>query len=120
MKVIRETVTVLTDPTAGEVSLILSGWRITLGAEEAELLARGLATGLERLRAAPRPKSAGPPEPPAAARNTSANADRAGGEAIQHIVAPLTPDPEAIQQRARALIQASIRDKGPARDESSG
>ena len=113
MKVARETVTVLTDPAMGELSLIFSGWRLTVTADEADMLARGLASGLEKLRSTQRPKGGTPAEPAAAARNA------AGRDEAQHIVAPLASDPEAIQQRARALIQASIRDKGPApRDES--
>ena len=116
MRVVREIVTVLTDPATGEVSIVLSGWRITLTADEADLLARGLANGLEELRGAQRPESGATPELRSPGRSSAGSPDREP----QHIVAPLATDPEAIQQRTRALIQASIRDKGLSlREESS-
>lgn len=89
MKVTREIVTVLSDPAAGEVNVVLSGFRITLTADEAFLLANGLARCLAQRR-----------EPATAETSGPAESEDAAVES------------EPAQQRTRALIQASIRDKG--------
>jgi|SRR5690348_4724798 hypothetical protein len=107
MKVTQEVVTVWADPLAGEVNFVLSGFRITLSAEEATHLANALAEGVDRLRQAPMPTvaSAVPampaPNPPA---------DPAADGPTGH--SPTAAETEAIQHRTRALIQASIREKG--------
>ena len=87
MKVTQELVTVLADPAAGEVNVVLAGYRLALSAEEAAALAEGLAAGLGRLR-----QAQAPAEP--------WQVQRAPGEA------------EAMQSRTRALIQATMREKG--------
>jgi hypothetical protein len=88
MQVTQELVTVLADPVAGELNIVLGGYRLALSAEEAASLAEGLAAGLERLRQA----AVQPSEP--------WQVQRAPGEA------------EAMQSRTRALIQATMREKG--------
>ncbi len=90
MRVTQEAVTVLANPVAGEINIILGGLRITLSADESALLAGGLVNGLEQLRAMAKAEAA-MPETWGVGR-----ADEA----------------EAMQQRTRALIQATIRDKG--------
>ena len=85
------------------------------------MLARGLASGLEQLHGAQRQRAASTAEKSGPAGSLAGGLGRGARDEGQHIVAPAAADPEAIQQRARALIQASIRDKGvPLRDESSG
>jgi hypothetical protein len=91
MQVTQELVTVLADPLLGEIHIVLAGHRITLSADDASLLARGLASSLERLR--------GPTAP-----------EPHGAEPWQVERAP--SDAEAMQQRSRALIQATMREKG--------
>jgi len=90
MQVTQEVVTVLADPLLGEVQIVLAGYRILLSAEEATLLAKGLAASLERLHLHAAPAAS--PEP--------WQVDRAPADA------------EAMQQRSRALIQATMREKG--------
>jgi hypothetical protein len=96
---------------AGEVNIVLSGYRISLTADEAAQLARGVLNCLGRLRwgeqraagpAAASPLPASLPEaPPRAATKDDA----------RPAVSPV-PGSDAVQQRTRALIQASIKDKG--------
>jgi hypothetical protein len=96
-RVAREIVSVLPDPVAGEVNVVVSGYRISLTADEAASLARGLLNSLGQLRWGEK-RAAGQPaaSPPATGLPE----------------APAAIEPEVAQQRHRTLIQASIRDKG--------
>ena len=94
-RVAREVVSVLPDPVAGEVNVVVSGYRISLTADEAALLARGLLNSLGQLRWGEK-RAAGPP---------LSNLSVAGPPEA-------AAEPDAAQQRHRRLIQASIRDKG--------
>jgi hypothetical protein len=105
MRVTREIVTILADPVAGEVNVVFPGFRVTLTAEETAQLASGLTGGLEQLRAADKPEATSASEsatPPSAGRDDS----------VRPFVSPTAAETELVQQRVRALIQASIRDKG--------
>ena len=111
-RVAREVVSVLPDPVAGEVNIVLSGYRISLTADETAVLARGLLNCLNQLhwgekRAAGQstaiPSTNSSPEPP----RTFAK-----DEAAKPAVSAVAAEPDVAQQRNRALIQASIRDKG--------
>lgn len=104
MKVTQELVTVWAETDADEVNIVIAGLRLTLTAEETALLASGLARSLERLRAA-QPKDADeagarPADTPAVIVRKDEGSAPPPGEA------------DAMQLRTRALIQASIRDKG--------
>lgn len=110
-RVAREIVSVLPDPVAGEVNIVLSGYRISLSADETAALARGLLNCLGQLRWGER-RAAGaaghsatslPEAPPRA----SAKDDEA-----KPAVSPVAAQSDSVQQRNRALIQASIKDKG--------
>ena len=94
-RVAREVVSVLPDPVAGEVNVVVAGYRISLTADEAALLARGLLNSLGQLRWGEK-RAAGQP----ASNLSVASPPEAAAE------------PDAAQQRHRTLIQASIRDKG--------
>lgn len=106
MNITREAVTVLPNAGRGEVDIILAGLRITLTADKSLLLAAGLANSLEQLQGI---------EQGEAAASDIWEVDRA---------APVAPDPRAgssgkeaateaeVLLRTRALIQASMRDKG--------
>ncbi len=104
MKVIQELLTVLANVASGEVNIILGGFRVTLTAGEALLLANGLANGLEQLQAVEKQGAAA--EGWSVGRSTLAATEQRSGAAAKDAEA------EAVQQRARALIQASMRDKG--------
>lgn len=106
-RVAREVVSVLPDPVAGEVNVVVSGYRISLTADEAALLARGVLNCLGQLRLgenrATSQSTSFPETPPGPlAKNNGA----------KPVVSPVAVEPDAAQQRHRALIQASIRDKG--------
>ncbi len=92
MQVTQEIVTVLADPLLGEVNIVLAGHRIALSVDEAAQLAKGLVSSLERLRGQAVPDPAASSEPWQVERAPS--------------------DAEAMQQRSRALIQATMREKG--------
>ncbi len=108
MKVTQEIVTVWAEPDTETVNILLAGLHITLDADETVLLASALAKSLERLRAQPARETGDsalleriatkPAEPPA----VIVRKDEAANPA----------DVEAMQLRTRALVQASIRDKG--------
>ena len=106
MKVTQETVTVLPNVAAGEVNIILAGLHITLTLDESSLLASALASSLEQLHGSPRPEAAA--EAWSVGRSMSAAPDPRPGSAGKDAAA----GSEAIQQRTRALILASMRDKG--------
>jgi hypothetical protein len=101
MKVTQELVTVLADPLAGEISIVLAGVRIALSSDEAAELAHALATGLERLLAAP-------PDGAALEAWKVGRSDASGRPA----------EPDYMQDRTRALIQARMREKGVRPDET--
>lgn len=112
-RVAREVVSVLPDPVAGEVNIVLSGYRISLTVDETALLARGLLNCLSRLRwgekraagqSTATPSTISSPEAPPRAF--------AKDDTAKPAVLPVAVDSDAAQQRNRALIQASIRDKG--------
>jgi hypothetical protein len=112
-RVAREIVSVLSDPVAGEVNVVVSGYRISLTTDEAALLARGLLNCLGQLRwgekraagqAIASPSVAGAAEAPPRAS--------AAYEGAKPAASPPADESDAAQQRHRTLIQASIRDKG--------
>jgi hypothetical protein len=96
----------------GEVHIVVQGYRITLTAEETSLLARGLLNCLEQLRWAQRRDAEaetgghGASAPEARPRVTGED------DALRPFVSPPAAESDATQQRMRALIQATIRDKG--------
>jgi len=98
---------------AGEVNVVVSGYRISLTADEAALLARGLLNCLGQLRwgeqraagqAIAGPSTTSPVEAPPRAS--------AAYEGAKPAASPAAEEADAPQQRHRTLIQASIRDKG--------
>jgi len=107
-RVAREIVSVLSDPVAGEVNVVVSGYRISLTADEAALLARGLLNCLGQLRwgekRAAGPSITSPAEAPPRAS--------AAYEGAKPAASPAADESDAAQQRHRTLIQASIKDKG--------
>jgi hypothetical protein len=112
-RVAREIVTVLPDPVAGEVNIVLSGYRISLTADETAVLARGLLNCLGQLRWGEKraADAAGHPTTttslPEAPPRASAKDDGA-----KPALSPVAVESDSVQQRTRSLIQASIRDKG--------
>ena len=104
MKVTQELVTVWAEPDADEVNVVLAGLRLTLTPEETAQLASGLARSLERVRAAHARDAAETAPKPAEAPTVIVRKDDAAA-------AP-QGEADAMQLRTRALIQASIRDKG--------
>jgi hypothetical protein len=108
MEITREVVTVFANPTANH--FVLSGYRLVLTTEEAH----SLAGALNRLeRPAGDASEAGTSEPflaTALAAITDHPAATVYGP--RHLVRPSPAEAEAMQQRARALIQGSIREKG--------
>lgn len=105
MKVTQELVTVWAEPETDEVNFVVAGLRITLTAEETALLASGLARSLERLRGA-RARDADEADAGTRPAEPAVIVRRDDGAALPPAEA------EAMQLRTRALIQASIRDKG--------
>ena len=110
-RVAREVVSILPDPVAGEVNIVVSGYRISLTADEAAVLARGLLNCLGNLRWGERRAMEGtghskPSLPEALPRIAASD------EAAAHSESAAPPAADAGQQRTRALIQASIREKG--------
>lgn len=106
MKVTQETVTVLPNAVLGEVNIILAGLHITLTLDESSLLASELASSLEQLHGSPKPEAAA--EAWGVGRSTPAAPDPRPSPAGKDAAT----ESEAMQQRTRALIQASMRDKG--------
>jgi hypothetical protein len=98
MRVTQEIVSVLPDPLAGEVHVVLAGLKISLLPDEAELVLREMAAALERLKGA----SAGAP----GAAPEAWSVRRAAAEPE----ARAAPDP--MQLRTRALVQAMMQEKG--------
>jgi hypothetical protein len=117
-RVAREIVSVLPDPVAGEVNVVVSGYRISLTADETAVLARGLLNCLNQLRWGEK-RAAGAidhhhPTTTLSATGLPEAAPRAsaGDDAAKPALSPVAVEPDAVQQRHRTLIQASIRDKG--------
>jgi hypothetical protein len=110
-RVAREIVSVLPDPAAGEVNIVLSGYRISLTADEAALLARGLLNALGRLRWGETRSIGAAAANPSLASLSEAPPRAAAKDDAKPAVSP-APNSDAVQQRTRALIQASIKDKG--------
>jgi hypothetical protein len=106
MQITQELVTVLADAQAGEITIVLAGYRIVLSTEEATQLARGLASGFERLVG------------PAASEPATATEPAVGADPWRLDRAPSAA--EGMQQRTRALIQATMREKGLALREEGG
>jgi hypothetical protein len=102
---------------AGEVNVVLSGHRITLSVDESAILARGLLNCVEQLRWARDREARATSEissnngrATAAPETPSGVAGKTDG--TKPPMPPMATESEAIQQRTRALIKASIRDKG--------
>lgn len=110
-RVAREIVTVLPDPAAGEVNIVLSGYRISLTADETALLARGLLNCLGQLRWGEKRAAGDPGQSTTSLPETLPRAS-AKDAAAAPTLSPVAAESEAAQQRTRTLIQASIRDKG--------
>ena len=105
MKLTPEIVTVFPDLQAGEVHIVLSGFRITLTADESSLLLDGLIGSLERLRAAQKPETGGGELAWRVARHVTGPAEPPNPPAQDALA-------DSAQQRLRASVQATIRDKG--------
>lgn len=106
MKVTHETVTVLPNAALGEINIVLAGFRITLSADESMQLASALASSLEQLQGAHKHEAAA--EKWGVGRSAQAAPDPRVSAAGKDAAA----DSEAMVQRTRTLIQASMREKG--------
>jgi hypothetical protein len=107
MKITQETMTVLPNGALGEVNIIFAGHRVTLTADEASLLAIGLANSLEQLHGLQK-HDATAAEAWGVGRSAPAAPEPRPAAAVKDAAA----DSDGIQHRTRALIQASMRDKG--------
>lgn len=96
---------------AGEVNIVLSGYRISLSADETALLARGLLNCLGQLRWGEKRAACGAGHSATSLAEAPSRAS-AKDEAAKPALSPVAAESDAAQQRARALIQASIKDKG--------
>jgi len=110
-RVAREIVSVLPDPVAGEVNIVLSGYRISLSADETAALARGLLNCLGQLRWGER-RAAGAAGHSATSLPEAPSRASAKDDEAKPAVSPVAAQSDSVQQRNRALIQASIKDKG--------
>ena len=99
MKVTQEIVTVWAEPETEEVNILLGGLHVLLDADETALLVGGLAKAVERLRSKPPQRETGTGDAAVIVRKDEGAPSPTG-------------DMESMQLRTRALIQASIRDKG--------
>jgi hypothetical protein len=109
MEITREVVTVFANPAANQVHIVLSGYRLVLTTEEAQTLARALSR-LDRPTSEAAEATGEPSLATALATITDHPAANAAGP--RHLVRPSPAEAEAVQQRARALIQGTIREKG--------
>ena len=109
MEITREVVTVFANPAANQVHIILSGYRLVLTTEEAQSLGRAL-NRLDRPNADAAEATGEASLATALATITDHPAANASGP--RHLVRPSPAEAEAVQQRARALIQGTIREKG--------
>jgi hypothetical protein len=118
MEITREVVTVFANPTTNQVHIVLSGYRLILTIEEAQSLARAL-NRLDRPAGDGAEATAGEP---ALATALAAITDHpaANSSGPRHLVRPSPAEAEAVQQRARALIQGTIREKGLSLREEHG
>jgi hypothetical protein len=112
-RVAREIVSVLPDPLAGEVNIVVSGYRISLTADETAVLARGLLNCLAQLRWGEK-RAAGHANASLSTTSLPEAPSRASAkdDGPKPAVSPVAVESDAVQQRTRALIEASIRDKG--------
>jgi hypothetical protein len=106
MKITQEALTVLPNVARGEVNIVLGGIRITLTAEESLLLAAGLANSLDQLQGI-EPREAAVAETWEVGRSTPADPDLRSSPSGKEAATP-----SEMLVRTRALIQASMRDKG--------
>jgi hypothetical protein len=111
-RVAREIVSVLPDPVAGEVHVVVSGYRISLTADETAVLARGLLNSLAQLRWGEKRAAGQAIAGPSITSADDAPRASAAYEGAKPAAPPAAAAPDAAQQRHRTLIQASIRDKG--------
>jgi hypothetical protein len=110
MEITREVVTVFANPAANQVHIVLSGYRLVLTTEEAQTLGRAL-NRLDRA-AGDTAEAATGEQSLATALATITDHPAANSSGPRHLVRPSSAEAEAVQQRARALIQGSIREKG--------
>jgi hypothetical protein len=115
MKVTQEILTVLADPAAFEVNVVMSGLRVMLTAAEAALLANMLRNGLELLKpqelaAAPATERSNTGYIAAMLRDDPPGPNRRDDAADLEPV--ITAASEEAREKTRALIRARIRDKG--------
>jgi hypothetical protein len=114
MKVTQEILTVLADPAALEVSVVMPGVRLTLTAAEAALLANMLRNGLGQLK--PQDQAATPATERSNAGYAEAMLRDDHGPNRRDDAANLEPaiaaESEEAHEKTRALIRARIRDKG--------
>ena len=103
MRIIPEVVSVFADPLASEVNVVISGFRISLTADESTLLLDGLIASLERLRAAQ--KATTTPDGWRIERHPDGSVSTPGPTVHE-------PASEFQQQQNRASVQAAIRTKG--------
>ena len=106
MKITQEALTVLPDVARGEVNIILAGVHITLTAEESLVLAAGLANSLDQLQGLER-REAAAAETWDVGRSTPVEPDPRSSASGKEAATP-----SEMLVRTRALIQASMRDKG--------
>jgi hypothetical protein len=106
MKITQEALTVLPDVAQGEVNIMLGGIHITLTAEESLLLAAGLANSLDQLQGIA-PRDAAVAETWEVGRSTPADPDPRSNSSDKEAATP-----SEMLVRTRALIQASMKDKG--------
>jgi hypothetical protein len=111
MEITREVVTVFANPAANQVHIVLSGYRLVLTTEEAQSLGRALSRLEQRPAADGAEATAGEPTL-ATALATITDHPAANSSGPRHLVRPSPAEAEAVQQRARALIQGTIREKG--------
>jgi hypothetical protein len=104
MRIIPEVVSVFADPLASEVNVVISGFRISLTADESTLLLDGLIASLERLRATQKATNS-TPEGWRIERHADGSVSAPGPTAHE-------PASEFQQQQNRASVQAAIRTKG--------
>jgi len=108
MEITREVVTVFANPATNQVHIVLSGYRLVLTTEEAQNLGRALS----RLDRPPGDAPEATGEGSLATLATITDHPAANASGPRHLVRPSPAEAEAVQQRARALIQGTIREKG--------
>jgi hypothetical protein len=71
MRIVPERVTIIPDAQRHELTVIMDGFRLSLGAEEARALSYALAQGLKQLSEVPGPRPFFSGTPPAAGHGPS-------------------------------------------------